>query len=523
MRTSPATVRNLWRNSLALVLLVFAVFAPVRHHEFVDFDDAEFIVSNPQVAAGLSATSVRWAFSHAYDATGGPLTWLSHMTDVELFGMRPGPQHLTNVALHALNAVLLLVLLYSLTGALAPSTFAAALFAVHPLHAESVAWISERKDVLSTAFALSATIAYAGYARRGGLSRYSVVIILFVLGLLAKPVVAVMPAVWLLLDVWPLRRRPRLIEKLPFVVLAIIAMAFTLSAQRAIGAVTATSRLAWPVRVANAVLSYATYLWQTVWPANLAVFYPYRDPAGMFGRVVLAAIVMLTCSVIAWRAARTRRYVAVGWWWYVLTLVPMIGLVQVGSHAHADRFTYVPLIGIFIALAWTLWEWASASAVRRTVVTVAAATIVFACAVTARAQVNTWRTSETMWLQARAATGNNFRAEAGLAEAARRRGDLDAAISHYQTSVSLAPDAADFQVNLALLLGERGRVAEAASAFERAVALRPNDAESHNNLGAMLARLGQWQDAAAQFRRALEISPTYELARRNLDLALQRR
>jgi Flp pilus assembly protein TadD len=514
----------------ALVLLVAGVFAPVRHHDFVDYDDPEFVVDNPHVAGGLSRASVRWAFAHAYEATGGPLTWLSHMLDVELFAMTPGPHHVVNAILHALNTVLLLIVLWRMTGAVVPGALAAALFAVHPLHVESVAWVSERKDVLSTTWWLLATAAYVSYARRGGARRYVAVVALFVLGLLAKPVVAVAPFTWLLFDAWPLHRvasagstwtrwRPLVVEKLPFVLLGIVAMALTVAAQREIGAVTNAAALDWRFRIANALVSYVTYLWKSAWPTDLAVFYPYpaHIPAWNVG---IAAAAMLALSALAWRTRRTRPYVATGWLWYVGTLVPMIGLVQVGSHARADRFTYVPLIGIFVAAAWSLAAFARGGRARQRLAMTAAVAAIAACAVVARAQVGTWRTSETLWQQARTATGSNFRAEAGLAEVARRRGDLDAAITHYQEAVRLAPDAADFPVNLGLLLADRHRFAEAAGAFERAVALRPADAESHNNLGAMLARQGRMRAAAAHYRRALEISPGYALARRNLGLAL---
>jgi Flp pilus assembly protein TadD len=296
-------------------------------------------------------------------------------------------------------------------------------------------------------------------------------------------------------------------------------MALTVAAQREIGAVTSAAALDWQFRIGNALESYVTYVWKTVWPTDLAAFYPYpaRIPAWKIG---IAASVLLALSVLAWRARRTRPYLAIGWLWYVGTLVPMIGLVQVGSHARADRFTYVPLIGIFVAAAWSLAAFAAAGRTRQVLATTISLAAIISCAVVARTQVTTWRTSETLWHQARAATGNNFRAEAGLAEVARRRGDLDDAITHYQEAVRLAPDAADFQVNLGLLLVDRHRFAEAAGAFERAVVLRPTDAESHNNLGAMLARQGRMRDAAAHYRRALQIVPAYALARRNLGLAM---
>ena len=515
--------------ALALLALTAAVFAPVPTYEFVDFDDPEFVVENPHVAGGLTRNNVAAAFTHAYDAAGGPVTWLSHLLDVELFGMTPGPAHVVNVVLHATNVVLLLILLWRLTGALAPSTFAAALFAVHPLHVESVAWISERKDVLSTTFWLLSTIAYVAYVRRGGWARYGLTAALLVLGLLSKPVVAVVPFTWLLLDLWPLARMPwpatwsrwrsLVLEKLPFVGLSLVAMLFVVAAQRDIGAISSIALLPWTFRAANALVSYTTYLWKTVWPADLAVFYPYPSEVPWLS-AGLGGLVLLVLSALAWRNRRRHPYVAVGWCWYLGTLVPMLGLVQVGSHARADRFTYVPLIGIFIALAWSVAAFARVTPRRRTLTVAASLAVVVGCAIVARAQLETWRTSETLWQQARLATGANFRAEAGLAEVARRRGDLDGAIAHYQEAVRLAPDAAEFQVNLGLLLVDRHRFAEAATAFQRAIALRPADAESHNNLGAMLARQGRFVDAASTFRRALVLAPSYGLARRNLGLAL---
>jgi Tfp pilus assembly protein PilF len=516
----------------ALIALVLTVFEPVRHHDFVDYDDPTFVTGNAGVKQGLTSESVRWAFSpaNAYAATGGPLTWLSHMLDVELFGMTPGPHHLVSLMIHAINSLLLMGLLWWLTGALGRSFLVAALFAVHPLHVESVAWISERKDLLSTTFWLLTTFAYVAYTRRPGILRYVAVFVLLTLGLMAKPVLATLPFTLLILDAWPLARAPLswsnrrrwlalVVEKLPLLVPAIGAMLMTISAQQQIGAVSGAATLPWTFRLSNAVVSYLVYLRKMVWPVDLAVFYPYPAHTSTLA-TGLAVVALVAMSVIAWRSARTRPYVTFGWFWYVGTLIPMIGLVQVGSHSMADRFTYVPLIGIFVIVVWGAAELLSSLQRGRQVAAAAAVVAVAACALTARAQVNTWRNSETLWTQALAVTDGNFRGHVGMAEVAAGRGELDSAIAHYKEAVRLAPDAPDWHVNLAMLLIRKGEIADAAAEFRRALQLKPDDAETHNNLGAMLSRLGAPQDAIKEYRRALELRPAYPLAQRNLGLAL---
>jgi Flp pilus assembly protein TadD len=514
-----------------IAVLTLAVFRPVRHYDFVDYDDPWFVVEHPVVSRGLSVASVRWAFdpANAYVGTGGPLTWLSHMLDVKLFGLRPGPHHLVSLALHTLNSVLLLVVLWRMTGLLGRSACVAALFAVHPLHVESVAWIAERKDVLSMVFLMLTTLAYVRYVQQSGLARYAWVFFLFSLGLLAKPVVATLPFVLLLLDAWPLARaplswpdrhrwRPIVAEKLPLFALAVVVMMLTVGTQQEIGAISAASTVPWMLRLENAIVSYATYLLKAAWPAGLAVFYPYPATIPAW-KTLLSLIVVATFSVVAWREARSRPYITVGWLWFVGTLIPMIGLVQVGSHAMADRFTYIPLIGVFIAIVWAAADAMASQRWPRLAVAGLACVVVGAAAIAARGQVSTWQNSETLWTQASVSTDGNFRAHAGLAEVAAARGDTARAIGHYKDAVRLAPDAAEWHVNVALLLSAEGQHADAAASFRRALALRPNDAESHNNLGAMLVRLSQMGEAVAHYRRALDLRPEYALARRNLGLA----
>ena len=516
--------------SLALVAIVLAVYAPVRNHEFVAFDDYDFIVDNASVAAGLTAGSVRWSFAHAYDAAGGPLTWLSHMLDAELFGMAPGRHHLQSVILHAMSTVLLLLVLSQMTGSVWRSGFVAALFAVHPMHVESVAWVSERKDVLAGMFWMLAMWAYVGYVRQPGALRYGLVALTLTLGLLAKPMVATLPAVLLLLDVWPLKRarvawsgraewRALVIEKIPLLALAVAFLTWTLVAQHGIGAVVTLEALPFPARLANASMSLVTYIAKLIWPSGLAVFYPFARESSVWVPLASAGV-LLGASLLAWRSAARRPHLIVGWLWFLVTLFPVIGLVQVGSHAMADRFTYLPAIGLFLVVAWEGPELLSRAFRSRYVAVAAGLVAVLALAIAAHTQVGYWRTSETLWDRALAVTSNNFRAHAGLAEVRSRQNRIDEAISHYSEAVRLAPDEAEWHVNLGLLLVRKGDVARAAEMFGRAVLLRPKDAESYNNLGAMLARLGRTPEAIAAYTRALHIRPQYALARRNLGLSL---
>ena len=516
--------------SLALVALVVAVFAPVRTHEFVTFDDYDFIVDNRNVTAGLRADSVRWSFTHAYDAAGGPLTWLSHMLDAELFGMAPGPHHLQSVLLHAVNTVLLLLVLSEMTGSAWRSAFVAALFAVHPMHVESVAWVSERKDVLAAMFWMLTMLAYVRYVRQPGPLRYGMVALALTLGLLAKPMVATLPVILFLLDIWPLKRVTLsrsgrlewwalLIEKIPLLALTGAFLTWTLVAQRGIGAVVTLEALPFPARLANASMSVVTYIEKLIWPSGLAVFYPFpRDPS--IWLPLTSAGLLIGVSFLVWRFSARRPHLLVGWLWYLVTLIPVIGLVQVGSHAMADRFTYLPAIGLFLIAAWDGPELLSRIFRSRRVAAVAGLVVVLAFAVAAGAQVAYWRTSETLWDRALAVTTGNFRAHAGLAEVRSRQNRIDEAIAHYSEAVRLAPDEAEWHVNLGLLLVRKGEIARAADAFARAALLRPHHAESHNNLGAMLARLNRTPEAIASYTRALELKPQYALARRNLGLAL---
>jgi hypothetical protein len=410
--------------ALVLTALTIFVFEPVRHSEFVNFDDGEFIVENPHVASGLTLRNVAWAFRHPYDATGGTLTWISHMLDVQLFGLDSGRHHLTSLALHVTNSLLLLLALYRMTAAVWRSAFVAALFALHPLHVESVAWVSERKDVLSTTFLMITLLAYVAYVRRPGVRRYGLVAVFLTMGLMAKPMLATVPAVLALLDVWPLGRLndrqvsaasiARLLrEKVPLCVPAIAALGLAFVSQQASGAVSNFGAVSLGSRVQNAIVSAVTYLRKMVVPSDLVAFYPYRESLSVW-TVLACLVILLVLTAAVWAIRHTHPYATVGWLWYLVTLTPVLGIVQVGSHAMADRFTYVPLIGIFVAVAWTgsnLLQRVSASAIGK----LAALAIIVSCASQARQQVHVWRDSTSLWEHAiRVAPDSRERREQSL-------------------------------------------------------------------------------------------------------------
>jgi tetratricopeptide (TPR) repeat protein len=509
---------GLWL-AVALAVLTVAAYAPVRHYEATDLDDPGYVFDNPHVAGGLTSAGIAWAFTTGHAANWHPLTWISHMTDVSLFGLDPGAHHVVSLVFHVINTLLLFGVLAWLTGAIFSSAFVAALFGVHPVHVESVAWIAERKDVLSTFFWLLALGAYGWYVRRPGWPRYALVGGLLALGLMSKPMLVTLPFVLILLDYWPLRRqlplRSLVVEKLPLFALVIASSIVTFIVQRQGGAMSALDVMPISLRIGNAIVSYATYLWKTVWPANLAVFYPFPreiSPAAIAG----ALVVLVAISVLAWRVARTRPYVPVGWLWYLGTLVPVIGLVQVGTQAMADRYTYVPLIGIAIAVAWTA---ADAPVRLRPALAAGGVVIVLALAVLTRVQVGHWQNSLALWQHTVDVTTDNYRARNSLGAQLGNLGRPADAIVQFTEAVRLAPDRGEaFHIhhNLGRALADLGRLDEAIPHYREALRLKPDYPEAHNNLGLALGRTGHAEEALAEFRLALEDRPGFAPALANL-------
>ncbi len=562
-RRPVAAARPPWVVALALAGLVAITYAPALRGRFLEWDDDLYVVRNPHVH-GLSWSTVRWAFTTVHTGNWIPLTWLSHAADVAVWGLDPAGHHATAVALHVANTVLVFVVWRALTGVLWPSAVVAALFGVHPLHVESVAWIAERKDLLSTLFWLLTLAAYAAYVRRPSVGRYAAVMLAFAAGLLAKPMLVTLPIVLLLLDWWPLRRLSwrAVVEKLPLGVLAATAAVAAVVAQRAEGGLRDTTVVPIAARLANAVVSYVRYLRLTVWPIGLSPWYSHPalegEPLSPVVVVACAAfLVVATAAVVA--GARRHPHLAVGWAWYVITLLPVIGIVQVGGQAMADRYTYVPLLGIFTAVACEVGAWSGwGSPVARRAGVVAGGTVLVALAVLTTRQIAVWHDTTTLWRTTLARNPRAAIAYYGLGGIYAREGRADAAIVAYRRALKLRPDYANARRDLAMQLVRRGRWAAAAAQYrkllaagagaethndlanvlssegrtvaarkhlEEALALRPDLVEAHNNLGILLANDGRLDEAETQFRAALATRPDFTVARRNLQavLAEQRR
>jgi protein O-mannosyl-transferase len=506
-----------------LLLAVLAVYAPVQHFDFVNYDDPDYVVENAHVRAGVTAETVAWAFTSREAANWIPLTWLSHMAVVQFFGLESGWHHLANVLLHAMSTLLLFAVLRRMTGATWRSALVAFLFALHPLRVESVAWISERKDVLSGFFFMLTLWCYARYVERPGTRRYVLTAIAFSLGLLAKPMLVTLPFVLLLLDVWPLGRvkhraalRALIIEKVPLLLLAIAASVVTFLVQRSGGAVLSLDDVSLPARVGNALVSYCVYIAQMLWPARLAVFYPFvQRPAW---QQIAAAAAVLGASVVVLRARR-HPYLATGWFWYLGTLLPVIGLVQAGEQSHADRYTYLPLIGIFFMLVWAAAEAAARWRAARLAIAAAAA-ICIACTAATYTQLQYWKSSEALMAHAIEVTSGNYVAHDNYGVALRRRGRIDEALVHFREALLMHPRSLEAHNNIGEALLAQGHPAEAMPYFLRALQLKPDYAEAHVNLGSALGRLGRSEEALPHFRQAIALRANYAEAHAGLGYAL---
>jgi len=581
----PAKATPTWRAAVGLGLLLVLtalVYEPVRTHEFINFDDGLYVQANPRVQGGFTWESIRWAFTTAHASNWHPLTWLSHMLDCRLFGLNAGAHHLTNVVLHGLNTWLLWWLWVRLTGAPGRSLVVAGLFALHPLHVESVAWVAERKDVLSALFGLLTLLAYERYARRRAAARsatgqaaqsaagggdsgkeehghsrsclpasptspgrtvrargagraYTLALVCFALGLMSKPMLVTLPFVMLLLDYWPLRRIPgadrgntfpftraaarsgvRLaVEKLPFFALAAASSTVTYLVQERTGAVASLEIYPFSARVMNAVMAYLTYLGKMLWPANLSVIYlppEQRDPvAALLAVVALGAVT----GWVLWQAAK-RAWLAVGWFWYLGMLVPVIGLVQVGNQAFADRYMYLPSVGLSVGVVWLAWEWAARRAWARVLAQALAAGALLGYGWAARQQVRLWRDSETLFTHGLRVTRDNFILHNNLGTALLFQGRYAQAKPHYEEALRLRPLYAEALNNLGVLLTREGRVAEALPLLERAVRLAPKRATVYAELAVALAYEGRWDDAVDYYRRTLALQPDCLPALNNL-------
>ena len=511
-----------------LIIITVVVYANVRTFDFVSYDDPWYITNNPNVTGGLSATSIRWAFTAGYLFYWHPATWLSHLIDVQMYGLNAGGHHVTNLVLHIASTLLLFGFLRRATGAEGRSAFVAVLFAIHPLHVESVAWVAERKDVLSTVFLMATLRAYVSYAEHRTTRNYLIVTMGLALGLMAKPMLVTLPVVLLLIDVWPIGSvpssgwfsSPRVREKLPWFGLAAIVGIATFIVQSQVGAVGTLAQLPLSFRLANAAVSYVRYVGQMLAPSGLTVFYPYPPALPPWWQIAGAAVLIIGVSVLAIRERARRPYLFTGWFWYLITLMPVIGLLQSGDQLMADRFTYVPLIGLFIIAAWGGAEFlASEPQLREAAVPVAVA-IVLLFSVVAHRQVQYWKNSETLWRRALSVTTGNHRAHAGLAEIFAQQGKTDDAIAEYRQALRIVADQPEWRNNLGLLYARQNKIAEAIGQFAIATRVRPDFVDARNNLGAMFARAGQHKNAIEQYTEAIRLAPDSALAHGNLARAL---
>jgi Flp pilus assembly protein TadD len=535
-----------------LILSILLVFWQVRNFEFTNYDDDSFVTKNPHFSHGLNSNDVIWAFTTPNIGNWLPLTWLSFMLDSQLFGLDPSRMHLVNLLLHITNTLLLFAVLRKMTGSLWRSAFVAAAFAIHPMHVEAVAWVIERKDVLSAFFFILTMAAYVGYVRGGGWIRYLLTILLFVLGLLAKPMLVMLPLVLLLLDYWPLLRFAApvrdaqqrkggplerigiqktqgasqnvsavrlIVEKIPFLVIAAISSMITFLVQKGIGAVPDLSAIPLAYRIANTFLSYARYIGKMFWPQDMAAFYPLDIVRIPLWKIGLCVLLVLVITIFAVRLGRKQRYLPVGWFWFVGTLIPVIGLVQSGAQGYADRYTYIPYIGLFIVIAWGLPEILSKWRYRNVALGMTAVIVLTASGVCSYIQAGYWKNSYTLFTHALKVTRNNSVAHDCLGNYLRDNGKTDLAIEHYKKAIQFNQFNPMALNNLGYIMSDRGDVNKAIEYFQQAIKIKPDYAEAHYNIGVACDALGHRQDAIEAYKQTIRIKPDYHNAHFNLGFA----
>ena len=521
--------RHVLLIALCLILGIVVVYIKVQKLGFVGFDDELYVTQNHYVQKGITLEGIKWAFTTFHSANWHPLTWISHMLDCDLYGMNPAGHHWTNVELHMANTLLLFFIFFEMTGALWQSAFVAALFALHPLHVESVAWISERKDVLSTFFGLLSIVAYYRYVKKLSAKYYMLVIILFSLGLMAKPMLVTLPFVLLLLDFWPLKRfqfqddfhfkteKPKsdsvrkkyrtFLEKIPLFILVVISCLITFFAQQRIGAVKSIAALPLKYRIENAVVSYVKYVLKAIWPHKLAVFYPHPGITLPLWKIFGGALLIVAaCYGTIW-SAKKYPYILVGLFWYLGTLVPVIGLVQVGEQAMADRYTYIPLIGIFIIVAWGASDLFKKWHFKKYYLGLSSAIILVALASKTFLQLNTWKNGITLFEHAISVTDNNYPAYNNLGSAYESI-DLDKAIFYYKAALKIRPNFATAFYNLGNAFLEKGNIDKAIHYYLNALKIKPNYTAALNNIGEALTKKGDYDKANYYFKKALKTDPT---------------
>ena len=521
-----------------IVLATIFVYGQIRTHDFIGYDDDKYVTENHYVRQGLSKESVIWAFRSTHASNWHPITWLSHMLDVELFGMNAGAHHLTNLLFHILNSLLLFIVFRKMTAHVWQSGIVALLFAIHPLHVESVAWVAERKDVLSTFFGLLTIWSYARFVQRPAIARYLSVVGFFSLGLMAKPMVVTLPFVLLLLDYWPLNRiqvgqsneyngEPnhglpllRLIyEKIPLLVLAGISCVVTFLAQEKGEALGLLDVQPLMMRVANAVVSYVKYLQKMIWPHDLAILYPYPEVITAW-QILGASAVLGSVTFLTIRYRKRLPWLFVGWFWYVGTLVPVIGLVQVGVQAMADRYTYIPLIGVFLILTWGTAALLGNWRYKKIALSVIAVVVLFVQISSAWAQVSYWKSSVRLFEQALRVTNGNYVIHNNLGFELALLGQKDKALQHYHETLRINPNFEQAHINLGSLLFSQGKVEESFAYYREVLTAKPNFAGVHYNFGVLLLKTRRIDEAVDHFHEALRIKPDFAEVYNSLGAAL---
>jgi len=523
-------------GALLLAVVVLGLYWPVNGYDFIAMDDNLYLVENPDIQKGLSRQGLYWAMTTLYTANWHPLTWLSLMADYEFYGLNAAGYHVSSLLLHVLNTLLLFFLLQRITGETWKSLTVAALFGIHPLNIESVAWISERKNLLSTLFLILTLHAYVRYVQSRRWVSYLLALLLFMLGLAAKPMLVTLPLVLLLLDYWPLRRTARVSpdlaetvpkstsgqrtlwdlakEKIPFFLFSFLSVLITLYAAKTGGAVRSFAEFTLAGRLENALVSFAAYLEKAIWPVNVAIFYPYPESRPVWKFAAACIFLTATTSFVAFKRKR-HPYLVTGWLWYLITLLPVIGIVQVGFQSMANRYAYVPLIGIFLMITWGVPELLKMP-MHRKYLAISAVALLSIFLFSTRVQLPYWRNSEAVFQNAIRVTEDNYIAYSGLGDVWQIRGDLRMARLCYQECLRIQPYYTEARNNLAVVLMREGRASEAEAEFRKVLKQRPDLAEAHSNLGAVLIRREKYEEAAAHFTRALELKPGSAVAKENL-------
>jgi tetratricopeptide (TPR) repeat protein len=550
---------------ICLSLLTLALLWGLTGNDFINYDDNMYITGNQHVLSGFTKENVAWAFIADYAANWHPLTWLSHMADVELFGVNPQWHHLVNLLFHCANVCLVFIAFNRLTGMFPQSALAALIFAVHPLHVESVAWVAERKDLLSTFFGLLSLLAYTQYVRSGRKTNYATLLVCFMLSLMSKPMLVTLPFVLLLLDYWPLRRfensRSKISQfaklvkdKMPLFALSVASSCITLYVQR--DAMSTLETVSISNRLSNALNSYVIYFAKAIWPYDLAVIYPLPTIIPPI-QTICSVVVLLAVTTVGLLFASKKPYLIVGWFWFLGTLVPTIGIVQVGLQSMADRYMYFPLIGICILVIYWLSDLiAQWPLLRKPIITVASALVLFYCYVTWN-YVRVWQNSTKLFTHALSVTTNNYYAHYMLGCELYQKKMVNDSIAHYMESIRINPRSTESHINLGIIYAERGNLVEAINSFTNALFLKPSSVEghyniacalqtqgrieeavfhyqetiklapfhveSHNNLGLIMMRLGRYDEAMAYFNEALRQAPNYTESRLNLEICTQKK